>query len=782
MKKRSLFSTLLTMSASAFFFAQTEADRKEITKKYDQKELNNLFEQYSRTAEEEKSRVDAYAKENNIPLIVKEKDGSTRQLMKIDENGTPVYFTNNNVNAAKSTRANHLNTGGSLNLNLNGENMIVSVWDAGSIRKTHQEFGSRITVKDGAIADDHATHVGGTVGASGLVSNAKGMAPKSNINSYDWNNDTSEAVSAAANGLLLSNHSYGWISHTLPDWYFGAYLTESRNWDNILFNAPSYLAVKAAGNDGTNYYWDQSSRTWKIINASPMGGSTNMYDKLTAAATAKNVLVVANAQDANIGTNGNLVSVAINDTSSQGPTDDLRIKPDITGNGTGVYSSVAYIPDTQIPDDPNTSVNEYSPGTPSNNSYNTYSGTSMASPNVMGSLALVQQHSRNVEERYMLGAELKGLALHTADDAGAEGPDAMFGWGLLNVKKMVEAINAKGKTSLIDNRTLNNLATDTLTIKSDGINPLTVSISWYDRGGNVQTQNQLNDSNTKRLVNDLDIKVVKVIDNTEYLPWVLTSRSTNAKAVNNNDNFERVDLGVVPAGQYRIEISHKGSLVGNLQNYTLIVTGKEDSSETSEGTSPSCVNAYEYNETLSEAATVNINQTITAAISSAIDKDFYKFTIGAGNLTVGLNGPAGVDYDLFVYNSLGQQIGKSESTTANESVTLYNRSAGIYYAKVIGYNGANSNNCYSLNISASSPKSPAAPGSLNSNAAIYPNPADKEITVRDAKEGDGYTIYDYSGKLMKQGIIIRGKIDLSSLIQGNYLLKVNNKSYKFIKK
>lgn len=576
--------------------------------------------------------------------------------MKIDESGTPIYYTNNNADAAKSTRANYLNSGGSLGLNLNGENMVVGVWDGGSVRKTHVEFGNRITLKDNAVftdGSDHATHVSGTIGAAGLKAQAKGMAPKSKIDTYDWNNDFSEATNAASAGLLLSNHSYGWAAETLPDWYFGAYTDEAQSWDNILFQAPSYLSVKAAGNDGTNYYYDDNTNTWKIINASPIGGTSNKYDKLTDAATSKNVLVVANAEDANIDSEGNLVSTYINSSSSQGPTDDLRIKPDIAGNGTELYSPVAFIPGT---------ATENSLGTPSTNSYDTYTGTSMASPNVTGTLTLVQQHHKNVQNRYMLGAELKGLALHTADDAGATGPDVFFGWGLLNGKKMVEAINEKGKTSLIENKTLNNNATETLNIASDGITPLTVSISWYDRPGTIQTNGQLN-STVKRLVNNLDLKVISNDDDTVYRPWVLTSRSTNAQAENNNDNFERVDLGVVPAGEYTVEISHKGTLTGNFQKYTLIVTGMKD-------------------------------------------------------------------------------ITTSRADTKAQPVSAITHPA----------------------------------------VRIYPNPADREINMTNLKDGTAYVIYDLSGKVAQQGTLNAGKINVASLVAGNYLLAVEKKSYKFTKK
>ncbi|UZX28524.1 hypothetical protein [Riemerella anatipestifer] len=171
----------------------------------------------------------------------------------------------------------------------------------------------------------------------------------------------------------------------------------------------------------------------------------------------------------------------------------------------------------------------------------------------------------------MLGAQLKGLALHTADDAGMEGPDANFGWGLLNVKKMVEAIDARGTSSLIENLNLANGAFYTKKIVSDGVTPIRVSISWYDPAGPLQTSSQLN-SSIKRLVNDLDLRVTSS-NGTIYFPWALTSRSTNAKKDNNSDNFERVDLGVVPAGEYTVRVSHKGTLTNSSQNYTLIVTG-----------------------------------------------------------------------------------------------------------------------------------------------------------------------------------------------------------------
>ena len=52
-------------------------------------------------------------------------------------------------------------------------------------------------------------------------------------------------------------------------------------------------------------------------------------------------MVVANASNPYILPNGNLLVLNINPSSSQGPTDDGRIKPDISGDGTSVFSCSA---------------------------------------------------------------------------------------------------------------------------------------------------------------------------------------------------------------------------------------------------------------------------------------------------------------------------------------------------------------------------------------------------------------------------------------------------------
>ena len=84
--------------------------------------------------------------------------------------GKPIYYTTYNAAAAKSTRTNHLNTGGSLGLNLMGKNMTAYVWDAGIARASHREYdgaggvnryshGNEATGDGESILNYHAAHV-----------------------------------------------------------------------------------------------------------------------------------------------------------------------------------------------------------------------------------------------------------------------------------------------------------------------------------------------------------------------------------------------------------------------------------------------------------------------------------------------------------------------------------------------------------------------------------------------------------------------------------------------
>tara|TARA_R110001632_G_scaffold140060_1_gene255924 strand:+ start:31590 stop:34892 length:3303 start_codon:yes stop_codon:yes gene_type:complete len=531
--------TICLFSTTFFAFSQTIEQIKEIKTKSNLENLKKLESRLKLKATQEKQKALALAQMNGWPITYTE-NGSYHELIKVTEDNKPIYYKTDNVAAARSTRTNWLHNGGGLGLDIEGQGMTAYVWDGGLARSTHQEYDGiggddRFTKGDVSTAlNFHGAHVTGTIIASGVNSSAKGMAPQAKGIGHDWNSDTPEVADKAANGMLLSNHSYGFGAEGIPDSWFGAYLQDARDFDEIMYNAPFYLQVISAGNDGN----DNSS------NGNPLGGNA-AYDKLSGFKTSKNSLIIANGQDATIDANGNLISVTRNSSSSEGPTDDLRIKPDIMGNGTGLFSTFET----------------------SNTSYGTLTGTSMSAPNVTGSLLLLQQYYNEITGSFMRAATLKGLALHTADDIGFLGPEPQNGWGLLNIKKASETITQNQAFSIISELTLSEGETYTITVKSDDINPLLASISWTDLPGAISTG--ANDD-TAALVNDLDIRVTK--DTDIFEPWKLVSLSTGGKGDNTVDPYERVDIDGA-TGDYTITVTHKGTLTDGPQNFSLIVTG-----------------------------------------------------------------------------------------------------------------------------------------------------------------------------------------------------------------
>ena len=224
-----------------------------------------LLEHAARASSEfqqKKAAALIYAEKNNIPVII-ENDSIYMELMSIDDGGIPQYYITNNVISAASISTDKVNTGGGYGYSLDGNGMTAHLWDAGGVLTSHQEFGARVTQIDNPGGTHyHSTHVAGTIIASGVVANAKGMAPAANLNAYDWNNDWSELAAAGANGALVSNHSYGnargWANgiwygdpdiSDQEDYKFGYYGGTTQDWDRLAYNAPYLLICKSAGND-----------------------------------------------------------------------------------------------------------------------------------------------------------------------------------------------------------------------------------------------------------------------------------------------------------------------------------------------------------------------------------------------------------------------------------------------------------------------------------------------------------------------------------------------------
>jgi serine protease AprX len=546
---------ILALSVVANVAAQNAEERLKIKTAHDKEKTQQLNSDLKALETERNARISKYLIENSTAKYEYTVNGSKRRIIDIID-GKPVYVGADNAAEARAIRTNRLYPNGTLGLSLDGDGMTAAVWDVGSALATHQEFqnngASRVTLMDAEVAVEfHPTHVSGTVAAKGTSSSAKGMAPKANVLMYDLGSDNSEMSFEADQGLLVSNHSYGVYvvndGEAIPSWIMGCYNTAARTWDQIAVNYPYYLPVKAAGNDGVSSY---------------SGGLQGGLDKLTYEANSKNILVVANAETSTHPITGAFNSLSINLSSSQGPTDDGRIKPDITADGTDVTST----------------SNE------STTAYDEATGTSMASPGITGSVLLLQQHYKNLHSgNYMKSATVKGVICHTAlDDNDYPGPDPRFGWGLMDSAAAATLISNANNNSLAfirqtdsaDNNLLTNSGVNSTYVYNFTVGaqaPVKATLCWTDPAGTAKDE-QLN-SAAPALVNDLDIRITH--NGTTYYPWKLDLADLSSGAIKGDnlvDNVERIDIDAAEPGQYTLTISHKGTL-SSPQNYALILSG-----------------------------------------------------------------------------------------------------------------------------------------------------------------------------------------------------------------
>ena len=539
----------------------------------------------------DRAKVSKLAGKLGIPLRRELPNGRILELQRIAPGIGPVFYITNNVDAAYTVSTDKVWPGGSAGLSLDGSGMTIGEWDGGAVFASHPDLAGRVTQVDGATdIADHPTHVAGTLigaGSNPIYPQARGMAFAADLDAYDWLGDTAEMALAAANGLLVSNHSYGiaagwlyigdvppntwwWIGGAEPedieDANFGYYDSEAQLWDQIAHDAPYYLVVKASGNDR----WDTGPVTpgeeYTIIDQNGDFVSTSIlprnadcapagYDCLPGHSVAKNILTVGAVDDLVDGYAplAGPSQVQMAGFSGWGPTDDGRIKPDIVGNGIWLVST--------WPDSP---------------FYAASLGTSMASPNVSGSLLLLQEHYENLQgpDNFMRAATLKALAIHTADEAGnADGPDYAFGWGLLNMQKAAQVITEDGGDHQIIEGTLSNSGVDSIEVivgEADSI--VKATLVWSDPPGTPVAPAL--DPPDRMLVNDLDLRVK--LGPSTWEPWVLNPASPADAATtgdNDRDNVEQVVADAAATGSYFVEIRHKGTLLNtDPQDYSLIIS------------------------------------------------------------------------------------------------------------------------------------------------------------------------------------------------------------------
>ncbi len=547
----------------------------------DQRTLRRLASEGAAQASRERREVEAFSARTGIPLRETLSNGKVVLLDSI-ENGRPVFVSSHGLADAVSTGTNALWPGGSLGLSLSGSGLRMGIWEAGGNPDiNHRELVGRIDILDGNFFfSDHATHVAGIMIATGLEPTARGMAYQAELDAYDSFNAFGE-MSQKASTLRVSNHSYGirsgfgdggtdgsgrfrWLGdpaiNAFEDYNFGRYDGGAAQYDTMLYNAPFYLPVVSSGNQRNpgvpntaflHLVFDPAQNNWVEVTAAR--DDQSLYDTISGSEQlAKNTLTVGAVQP--VSSYDGPESVELAGFSSAGPADDGRIKPEIVGVGDPVLSTY------------------------NNNNYGFASGTSMSAPNVSGSLGLLTQHFRNLFGRDMRASTLKGLAVHTAKEAGNDdGPDYLFGYGLLDAEAAALHITTSffnpAKTQEV---TLGQGSTITIPVAVSDDAPFKVTISWTDPAGS--SPGRVHDSRTPILVNDVDLRVRNVLTGEEFEPWVLDVENP-AEAATTGDNqvdvMEQIVIAAPETGQYEIVIDHKDTLQGGSQVVSVLYSAAQ---------------------------------------------------------------------------------------------------------------------------------------------------------------------------------------------------------------
>lgn len=204
------------------------------------------------------------------------------------------------------------------------------------------------------------------------------------------------------------------------------------------------MALKGLSDSGTGYTEDlaeaivyAADNGARVLNNSwgGYGTSVMLEDVINYAHDSQNVVVVVAA--------GNDSEDAQNHTPA-------NIANAITVSATGSDDTIAYFSNYGEKIDvaaPGVSILSSTP----NNTYSSWSGTSMATPHVAGAAALI------LSKFSALSPEQVRQALHTsADDIGAQGKDIYYGYGRTNVNKLIQlsAIPNVNISSPISNQTV----------------------------------------------------------------------------------------------------------------------------------------------------------------------------------------------------------------------------------------------------------------------------------------------------------------------------------------
>lgn len=435
-------------------------------------------------------------------------------LEPINPPATPDNYTGRTLHRGNMIASDH-----AMGRQYDGSGVVVAMGDDGIIGPHIDYQGrtdqSRVSTNNG----NHGDHVGGIImGAGNLNPKNRGNAFGATLHVYQvWNAVINAAQANQQDGVMLTSTSYS-------DGCNAGYTSFAQGVDQMTRENPTLLHVFSAGNNGTSDCGYGAGAGWGNVTGGVKIG--------------KNVIAVAN-----LTTNSGLAG-----SSSRGPTEDGRIKPEIGAKGTSVASTIDV------------------------HTYANFTGTSMSCPGVSGTTAqLIHAYRALHGQADPKSGLMKAILMNTADDLGNPGPDFRHGYGQINAYRAVRTLeNATWLNDSIDQAGSN---THQISVPT-GTAELKIMIYWHDYEGAVQA--------FPALVNNLDMTVSDPAAG-NHLPWIL-DHAPNGAALNSPatpgidsiNNQEQVTVLSPTPGNWTVTISGMNVPFG-LQEYFLVYEFRDSS-------------------------------------------------------------------------------------------------------------------------------------------------------------------------------------------------------------
>ncbi|WP_145333991.1 S8 family serine peptidase [Paenibacillus xylanexedens] len=315
-------------------------------------------------------------------------------------------------------------------------------------------------------------------------------------------------------------------------------------------------------------------------------------------------------------------------------------------------------------------------------SYGVSSGTSNAAAHVTGAAALIWSHNPSLSSEEVIQKMYDtATPLEDAHETGR---------GLLNVAKAAGVI--EGSIAPLSEENLSGLNT-VIPVEPEG----EISTASYDLKNNGATiepgqsvtvslklEGDQTGSNPHRQI------IVEVTAASNPNSIIATQTITNP-SLNVDIPYTWRTTSSTPTGTYYIKYRYPNVSSGRFDDTFIINVAQQGPGQ----------DTYEPNNTILTAKGVNPGNSYISYISSSSDIDYYKLTPDKdGEISITLDIPSSVDYEMDIYNESGIQVGESSNGTGiAERIDFEVSASKSYYIKITGFSGQFSTSPYTLTLS-----------------------------------------------------------------------------------